>query len=105
MQIDLTKLSKKDYNKLKQRGIFLKTSPKIGFIIGLGDFFGEWNFSKRQERIMKSLMRCNCQQDVSAQPPDFYAERFKNFVENKVLPTYDSNNFRSSINMDVNPIF
>lgn len=51
--------------------------------LGIIDFLGQWNTKKKAERWYKNLTAC-CQEH-SSEPPDYYRERWVDFLEDKIV--------------------
>lgn len=54
------------------------------YILGVIDILTEFNTKKKMEYCFKKLMYGD---GISAVPPDIYAERFYNFMKQKVFPS------------------
>lgn len=51
------------------------------YFMGIIDILQEWNLSKKSERLAKVYLLNNRSNEISAAPPDEYAERFKAFIK------------------------
>ena len=92
VKIDLSQLSEKDKILLEDnpRSI-LRKEQGIAWYIGILDIFETWNFSKMLERWFKHAKKCKTYLDISAQPPERYAERFLRFQENDIFIQKEKN--------------
>ena len=55
---------------------FMDSREKLGFFIGIIDYFEKYTFVKALERYIKVLLNCKLGLDTSSQPADRYAPRF-----------------------------
>lgn len=85
-KIDLQVLNRNEIKLLRKKGHFIRKNKKIGYIIGIIDILSSWTWDRQVEKFVKLMKNCNPYLDISCQPPETYAKRFKDFIENHIFP-------------------
>lgn len=57
----------------------------MAYVIGIIDYLETWNVNKKSERFFKSVFFKTKTEEISAQEPTFYSDRFINELVMKIL--------------------
>jgi hypothetical protein len=88
-----------DYNQIigflddpKYRGhVYKSNDNRFLYIIGIIDYLQEYNFKKKMENCFKGLYYGKEKNMISAVEPNYYGERFKDFMGKKVFIVGEKN--------------
>lgn len=61
--------------------VFYSQDRSLAIVLGIIDYFQKYNWQKYFEKHGKRVQNCSCELDTSAQSPDFYSERFVEFMK------------------------
>ena len=53
--------------------------------LGIIDYLQEWNLAKKTEKLLKTLISCKSNLNISSVPPEKYEERFLKFMKTHVF--------------------
>jgi hypothetical protein len=70
----------------KSRHKFLSSNLQYIYHISIIDYLQDYNFDKKSENLFKTIMRGK-NAEISAVPPERYAKRYIEFMENSVIVT------------------
>lgn len=57
----------------------------MAYVIGIIDYLETWTVNKQSERFFKSVFFKTKTEEISAQAPEFYSDRFINELVMKIL--------------------
>jgi hypothetical protein len=65
--------------------IIFNESNECAYVIGIIDYLETWNANKKSEKFFKSLFFKTKSEEISAQSPDIYSERFIKELVHKIF--------------------
>lgn len=68
-------------NLMEKKMFFMDSHLEFGYLVGIIDYFQLFTLNKAMEKYIKILVNCKLGLDTSSQPPEKYAERFMNYMQ------------------------
>lgn len=77
----LTPEERRILDAVGQSRVLYSQDRSLAVVMGIIDYFQKYNWQKYFEKHGKRVQNCSCELDTSAQSPDFYSERFVEFMK------------------------